>query len=76
MPGVSGHFDHTSGRHVMGRQVLTLVLSGEEGFVPLDSKLFISQTKAQALAEPLQDGRSVVAKRFSAAQQLTKPEMA
>ena len=24
MPGISSHFDHTSGRHVMGQQVLTL----------------------------------------------------
>jgi hypothetical protein len=42
MPGVSSHFDHTSGRHVMGQQVLTLGLSSTEGFVPIDSELFIS----------------------------------
>lgn len=76
MPGVSCHFDHTSGRHVMGQQVLTLGLSCEAGFVPLDSELFISQTQAQPLAQPFEDGRSVVAKRFAAAQQQTKPEMA
>jgi len=46
MPGISSHFDHTSGRHVMGQQVPTLGLSCDEGFVPLDSGLFISQTKA------------------------------
>ncbi len=28
------YFDHTSGRHVMGQQVLTLGLSCENGFVP------------------------------------------
>lgn len=33
MPGISSHFDHTSGRHMMGQQVLTLGLSCEEGFV-------------------------------------------
>src|SRR5574340_722579 len=38
MPGISSHFDHTSGRHLMGQQVLTLGLSGDEGFVPLDSE--------------------------------------
>jgi hypothetical protein len=27
MPGISSHFDHTSGRHMMGQQVLTLGLS-------------------------------------------------
>jgi len=27
MPGVSSHFDHTSGRHMMGQQVLALGLT-------------------------------------------------
>jgi len=75
MPGISCHFDHTSGRHVMGQQVLTLGLSCEEGFVPLDNELFISQTKAQGLHQPFRDGRSTVAKRYRVAQQQTKPEM-
>ncbi len=57
MPGISSHFDHTSGRHMMGQQVLTLGLSCDEGFVPLDSELFISQTKAIELHEPFEDGR-------------------
>jgi DDE superfamily endonuclease len=75
MPGLSSHFDHASGRHRMGQQVLTLGLSCDEGFVPLDSELFISQTKAIALHEPFKDGRSAVAKRYKTAQQCTKPEM-
>lgn len=75
MPGISSHFDHTFGRHVMGQQVLTLGLSCEEGFVPLDSELFISQTKAIPLHEAFEDGRSIVAKRYRTAQQCTKPEM-
>jgi len=76
MPGVSSHFDHTSGRHVMGQQVMTLGLSGDEGFVPLDSELFISQTKAQPLHEAFRDGRSTVARRYRVAQQQTKLDMA
>jgi len=52
MPGVSSHFDHTTGRHMMGQQMLTLGLSCEEGFIPLDSELFTSQVKAQPLAHP------------------------
>ena len=76
MPGISSHFDHTSGRHVMGQQVLTLGLSSTEGFVPIDSELFISATKAQALHQPFRDGRSIVAKRYRVAQSQTKPEMA
>ena len=75
MPGISSHFDHTSGRHMMGQQVLTLGLSCDEGFVPLDSELFISQTKAIDLHEPFEDGRSIAAKRYCTAQQWTKPEM-
>lgn len=75
MPGLSSHFDHTTGRHMMGQQVLTLGLSCDEGFVPLDSELFISQTKAIELHEPFKDGRSAVAKRYKIAQQHTKPAM-
>jgi SRSO17 transposase len=76
MPGVSSHFDHTSGRHVMGQQVLTLGLSGEEGFVPLDSELFISAAKAKALHQPFKDGRSRAAKRYRIARNQTKLQMA
>ena len=76
MPGVSSHFDHTTGRHVMGQQVLTLGLSCVEGFVPLDSELFISAAKAQSLPAPFIDGRSVVAKRYRIALNQTKPQMA
>jgi hypothetical protein len=43
LPGVSSHFDHTTSRHVMGQQVVTLGLSSEAGFIPLDSEIFISQ---------------------------------
>lgn len=76
MPGVSSHFDHTSGRHVMGQQVLTLGLSSAAGFVPIDSELFVSATKAQGLHQPFRDGRSVAAKRYRVARDQTKPQMA
>ncbi len=76
MPGVSSHFDHTSGRHVMGQQVLTLGLSSAAGFVPIDSELFISETRAQALSQPFGDGRSVAAIRYRVAIDQTKPQMA
>lgn len=75
MHGISSHFDHTTGRYMMGQQVLTLGLSCEEGFVPLDSELFISRTKAQELPNHFQEGRSTAAKRYRIAQQATKPEM-
>jgi SRSO17 transposase len=75
MPGISSHFDHTTGRHMMGQQVLTLGLSCEDGFVPLDNELFTSKTKIQELAQPFKDGRSTVAKRHHVAVHQTKPEM-
>lgn len=75
MPGVSSHFDHLTGRCVMGQQVLTLGLATENQFVPLDSEIFISKAKAQPLKKPFSDGRSIVATRYQKAQKQTKPEM-
>ena len=49
MEGVSSHYDHVTNRHVMGQQVLTLGLATDETFLPLDSQLYVSRTKAQAL---------------------------
>ena len=76
MPGISSHFDHTTGRHVMGQQVLTLGLSCAQGFVPIDSELFTSKTNVVDLSAPFKDGRSIVAVRHRAAVNQTKPEMA
>ncbi|NNF96695.1 MAG: transposase [Halobacteria archaeon] len=76
MEGVSSHFDHVTGRHVMGQQVLTLGLATEEAFLPLDSQIYISQTKARKLIKPYKDGRSVVGKRYREATTQSKPEMA
>jgi hypothetical protein len=49
MPSVSSHFDHLTGRCVMGQQVLTLGLTTEAQFLPLDNEIFISNAKAQSL---------------------------
>ena len=76
MEGISSHFDHTTGRHVMGEQVLTLGLATESAFLPLDSEIFISQTKAQPLRHPFKDKRSIAAGRYQDAVQLSKLEMA
>jgi len=75
MPGISSHFDHTTGRHMMGQQLLTLGLSCEDGFVPLDNELFTSKIKAQGLTESFKDKRNAVAKRHRVAVNQTKPEM-
>jgi hypothetical protein len=76
MEAVSSHFDHVSGRHVMGQQVLTLGLATDEAFLPLDSQIYVSEVKAQELVKPYKDGRSVVGKRYKEATTQTKPQMA
>lgn len=76
MEGVSCHFDHTEGRHVMGQQVLTLGLVTEALFMPIDSQLYVSESRVQGLIRAFQDGRSFVAKRFDEAVDQSKPEIA
>jgi len=68
--------DHTEGRHVMGQQVLTLGLVSEELFMPLDSQIYISASKAQGLIRVFKDNRSIVAKRFDEAVVQSKPDIA
>jgi len=75
MEGVSSHFDHVTGRHVMGQQVLTLGLATEDAFLPLDSQIYISDVKEQGLIRPYKDGRSIAGKRYSEATTQSKPEM-
>ncbi|MCU7895798.1 MAG: transposase [Candidatus Thiodiazotropha sp. (ex Lucinoma aequizonata)] len=50
MEGVSSYFDHITGRHVMGQQVLTLGLATEEAFLPLDSQIASSPDRVGRLA--------------------------
>ena len=76
MEGVSSHFDHVTGRHVMGQQVLTLGLSTEEAFLPLDSQIYISGTKARTLIAEHKDSRSAVGRRYGEATTRSKPQMA
>lgn len=76
MEGVSCHFDHTLGHHVMGQQVLTLGLVTETLFMPIDSQIYMSQSKAHGLIREFKDSRSVVAKRYEEATAQTKPELA
>lgn len=75
MPGVSSHFDHLTGRCVMGQQILTLGIATQKQFIPLDNEIFISKSKIQPLSKPFKDARSIVAKRYRDALDQTKPEM-
>ena len=76
MEDVSSHYDHTTNRHVMGQQVLTLGLVSDEAFLPLDSQVYVSSKKAQALNRPYEDRRSIAAQRYREATTRTKPQMA
>lgn len=76
MEGVSSHFDHVSNTSVMGQQVLTLGLSTDQAFVPLDSQIAISNVRTQGLAKDFKDGRSAGAQRYDEAVGHTKVKMA
>jgi len=76
MEGVSSHFDHVSHTSVMGQQVLTLGLSTEQAFLPLDSQIAISKVRTQGIAKPFKDGRSAGARRYDEAVGQTKVQMA
>ena len=42
MEGVSAHYDHSLDKTMIGQQTVTLGLAADDGFLPLDSELFIS----------------------------------
>ena len=73
MGGVSRHFDHLTGRSVRGQQVLTLGMATERAFLPLDQEIFISKVQVQPQA--FDDKRSIAARRYQQAKNLTKPEL-
>ncbi len=60
----------------MGQQVLTLGLVTEELFMPIDSQIYVSNSKAQGLIRAFKDKRSIVAKRFAEGVDQSKPEIA
>jgi hypothetical protein len=76
LEAVSSHFDHVSNTYVMGQQVLTLGLATDEAFLPVDSQIFISDSKAHKQIRPYKDGRSVGAKRYDEAIGMSKVQMA
>lgn len=76
MEGVSNHFDHVSNTSIKGQQVLTLGLSTDKVFVPLDSQIAISTVNTQGLNRKFKDGRSAGAQRYDEAIGQTKVQMA
>ncbi len=75
MPGVSSHFDHLTGRCVMGQQIVTLGIANNSQFVPVDNEIFISNVREQIANSTFKDHRSIAAKRYAKSQSQTKPEM-
>lgn len=73
MGGVSWHFDHLTGRSVRGQQVLTLGFATESTFLPLDQDIFISSQKIQP--QEFNDNRSIAARRYKQARDMTKPKL-
>jgi len=73
--GASSHFDHTLRKHVMGHQVLQLVLSSDKGVIPVDQHLYTSAKRAQLREVDFKDGRSSVARDYKEAVACNKNEM-
>ena len=73
MEAVSSHYDHTTHRHVMGQQVLTLGLVSEEAC--RWTRRSTSQA-AQSLNRRHKDRRSIGAQRYREASTRSKPQMA
>jgi len=73
MGGVSRHFDHLTGKSVRGQQVLTLGLATENTFLPLDQDIYISSEQVQP--QIFEDNRSIAARRYKQARDMTKPEL-
>ena len=73
MGGVSWYFDHLTGRSVKGQQLLTLGLATERTFLPLDQDIYISSKQIQP--QVFEDNRSIAARRYKQAQEMTKPQL-
>lgn len=73
--GASSHFDHTLRKHVMGHQMLQLVLSTDKGVIPVNQQLYVSEKRAQLKELEFKDGRSAVARDYKIAVECNKNEM-
>jgi hypothetical protein len=62
--GTSCHFDHTEGKTIRGHQVLQLGLASEQGFVPVDAQIVMSDVHPvdKRPDKPFKDQRSSAAR--------------
>ncbi len=75
MDAVSSHYDHVTGQYVIGQQVVTLGLCCDDGFIPIDSEISVSNSKRQQKDGALPDGRSRASKRYRQACDWSKIEL-
>lgn len=71
----SSHFDHTIGKHVMGQQVLEMGLATEKGYIPLDSRIYVSDKKRQYGKSSIDDCRRSLGKEYAMGMYGDKNEM-
>lgn len=72
---MSSHYDHNSGRHVMGQQILQFGIAGLKGFLPLLSQIYVGQTRRTKRSKAFNDQRSALARSYHRAHNLNKHQM-
>ena len=65
--GASSHYCHTTKKHVMGHQVVQLILSADKGALPVDQRIYTSNKRVQKREGGFDDNRSAVAKDYKSA---------
>ena len=75
--GTSSYYDHNEGRTRKGHQVLQLGISGEKGFLPVESQLIMGQKSAVDKPEhkPFKDHRCSAARDLRRARNQSKHEL-
>ncbi len=71
----SWHFDHTEGRSVRGQQMLEMGLVSSKGYLPIDSQIYVGDSKKVLREQPFADKRSAVSIDYKNAVALNKNEM-
>jgi len=75
--GSSSYYDHNEGRTRKGHQVLQLGISGEKGFLPVESQLIMGQKAAvdKSKKKPFKDKRCSAARDLGRARNQSKHEL-
>ena len=75
--GTSRHFDHTEGKTIRGHQVLQLGLASEQGFVPLEAQIVMSDVNPvdKPKDKPFKDQRSSAARDMRRSWEQNKHEL-